>query len=77
MTAKELFLEAMRRTDAGDLDGFIALQGPDGTWVTPNAELQGHAALREWLGVWMAQRLTGAERATLLDAAALVLRLAT
>jgi len=32
---------------------------------------------REWLGERMAQRLTGAERATLLDAAALMLRLAT
>jgi ketosteroid isomerase-like protein len=54
MTAKELFLEAMRRTDAGDLDGFVALQAPDCTWVTPNAELHGRDELRPWLGVWIA-----------------------
>jgi hypothetical protein len=27
MTAKELFLEAMRRTDAGEHEGFLALPG--------------------------------------------------
>ena len=37
MTAKELLLEAMRRSDAGELDGFVALQAPDCTWITPAA----------------------------------------
>jgi ketosteroid isomerase-like protein len=53
MTAKQLFLEAIRRSDAGDIDGFIALHGPDSTWVTPNAELHGHDELRGWLDVWV------------------------
>ena len=53
MTAKELFLEAMRRSDAGDLDGFIELQAPDCTWVTPNGEVHGHEELRDWLSVWL------------------------
>src|SRR4051812_10014248 len=48
MTAKELFVEAMRRTDAGDEDGFIALQAPDCIWITPNAEVPGHAEWRGW-----------------------------
>jgi|SRR4051794_11292297 hypothetical protein len=54
MTAKELFLEAIRRTDAGDIEGFVALHAPDCTWVTPNAELHGRDALREWLAPWVA-----------------------
>ena len=53
MTAKELFIEAMRRTDEDDIDGFIALQAPDTTWVTPNGEVHGHAELREWLAPWL------------------------
>jgi hypothetical protein len=53
MTAKELFVEAMRRTDAGDIDGFIALQAPDATWVTPSGEVHGHDELRDWLRVWL------------------------
>lgn len=54
MTAKELFLEAMRRTDAGDEDGFLALQAPDATWITPDAELHGHDEIRGWLAPWWA-----------------------
>jgi hypothetical protein len=54
MTAKEIFVEAMRRTDAGDIDGFVALQAPDCTWITPNAELHGRDELRAWLGPWVA-----------------------
>jgi ketosteroid isomerase-like protein len=54
MTAKELLLEAMRRSDAGDLDGFVELQGPDCTWITPNAQLQGRDELRGWLTPWLA-----------------------
>jgi hypothetical protein len=53
MTAKELFLEAMRRTDAGEIDGFVELQGPDCTWITPNAELHGREELRGWLTPWL------------------------
>jgi hypothetical protein len=54
MTAKELFLEAMRRSDAGDIDGFVELQGPDCTWITPSAELHGREELRGWLAPWLA-----------------------
>jgi len=54
MTATELFLEAMRRSDAGELDGFVALQAPDCTWSTPSGELHGRDELREYLGVWLA-----------------------
>src|SRR4051794_4206688 len=54
MTAKELFLEAMRRTDAGDIDGFVALQAPDCVWRTPDGEVHGHEELRAWLGTWVA-----------------------
>jgi ketosteroid isomerase-like protein len=54
MTAKELFVEAMRRTDAGDIDGFVALHAPDCTWITPSAELHGHDELRGWLAPWLA-----------------------
>jgi SnoaL-like protein len=54
MTAKELFIEAMRRSDAGELDGFVELQGPDCAWITPNARLHGRDELRGWLAPWLA-----------------------
>src|SRR4051794_16050905 len=54
MTAKELFLEAMRRTDASDIDGFVALQAPDCVWRTPNGELRGRDELRGWRAPWIA-----------------------
>ena len=46
MTAKEIFYEAMRRTDAGDQDGFLAMFADDCHWVVPGAEfaLPGGAA---------------------------------
>jgi hypothetical protein len=53
MSVKELFVEAMRRTDAGDIDGFIAMQAPDCAWITPNGELHGHDELRAWLSPWL------------------------
>ena len=49
MTMKELFIEAMRRTDAADYDGFLALQADGATWIVPGAELHGKAELRPWL----------------------------
>jgi ketosteroid isomerase-like protein len=49
MTPKELYLEAMRRSDAGDHEGFLALQAPDAHWVVPGAEIHGHEELRGWL----------------------------
>jgi ketosteroid isomerase-like protein len=49
MSAKDLYLEAIRRTDAGDQEGFLALQAPDAQWVVPGAELRGHEELRGWL----------------------------
>jgi ketosteroid isomerase-like protein len=49
MTAKEQYLEAMRRTDARDIEGFLDLQGDDVTWRVPGAELHGRDELRGWL----------------------------
>jgi uncharacterized protein (TIGR02246 family) len=49
MSAKELFLEAMRRTDAGDHEGFLALQAPDASWVVPGGAPHGHEELRAWM----------------------------
>ena len=54
MTAKELFVEAMRRSDAGEIDGFIELQAPDCTWITPSGEVHGRDGLRAWLEPWLA-----------------------
>jgi hypothetical protein len=53
MTAQELFLEAMRLNDAGDLDAFIAFQAPDATWHTPSGDVHGHDELRAWLSPWI------------------------
>jgi ketosteroid isomerase-like protein len=53
MTMKELFVEAMRRTDAEDYEGFLALQHEDAIWTVPGAELHGPAEYRSWLeGFW-------------------------
>jgi hypothetical protein len=54
MTVKELFLEGMRRNDAGDLDAFIDMMAPDCTWSTPNGQLTGRDELRGWLAPWIA-----------------------
>jgi hypothetical protein len=53
MTARELFLEAMRLNDAGDLDAFMAFQAPDTTWHTPSGVVKGHDELRAWLQPWI------------------------
>ncbi|HET7171910.1 MAG TPA: nuclear transport factor 2 family protein [Gaiellales bacterium] len=49
MTAKELYFEAMRRTDSGDQEGFLALVADDGHWRVPGAELRGKEQLRQWI----------------------------
>ena len=49
MTAKELYLEAMRRADAGEREGFIDLFTDDCNYVVPGAEVRGKQQLREWL----------------------------
>ncbi|MEA2469930.1 MAG: hypothetical protein QOE38_929 [Thermoleophilaceae bacterium] len=49
MTAKELFLEAMRRTDAGNHEGFLALQADDAEWRVPGAEVNGKEELLGWM----------------------------
>lgn len=71
MTAKELFVEALRRSDAGEIDGFVAMHAPDCTWITPNGELHGHDELRAWLAPWLAgfptQRRHHLERVVELD----------
>jgi ketosteroid isomerase-like protein len=49
MTPTELFLEAMRRNDGGDHEGFLAMQAPDAVWMVPGAELRGIDEIRGWL----------------------------
>ena len=49
MTPKEMFLEAMRRNDAGDHEAFLAMQADDAVWRVPGAELHGKEELRGWL----------------------------
>jgi predicted ester cyclase len=55
MTTKQLFLESMRRTDAREHDGYLALQAADCEWVVPVAELCGREQVQEWLrAFWQA-----------------------
>jgi uncharacterized protein (TIGR02246 family) len=49
MTAKEIFTEAMRRTDSGDQEGFLELFADDCHWVVPGAEFTTRDELRGWL----------------------------
>jgi ketosteroid isomerase-like protein len=49
MSAKELFMEAMRRTDARDHEGFLAMQADDAVWEVPGAQLRGKQEMRGWL----------------------------
>jgi ketosteroid isomerase-like protein len=49
MTAKEMYLEAMRLNDSGDHEGFLALQADDAEWHVPGAEIHGKEELRGWL----------------------------
>jgi predicted ester cyclase len=46
----ELTREALRRNDANDVDGFVALQAPDCEWQTPDGTLHGREAVREYVG---------------------------
>ena len=48
MTPKELFLEAMRRQDSGDHEGFLELQAVDCEWAVPGAQFNGRDAVRDW-----------------------------
>ena len=48
MTATEIFYEAMRRTDSGDQDGFLAMFADDCHWIVPGAEFL-QEELRGWL----------------------------
>jgi ketosteroid isomerase-like protein len=49
MTAKELFYEAMRRTDSGDREGFLECFTADVNWLVPGAELDGIEQVRGWV----------------------------
>jgi predicted ester cyclase len=49
MTAKDFYLEAMRRNDGGDHEGFLALQADDAEWIVPGATLSGKEEIRGWL----------------------------
>jgi ketosteroid isomerase-like protein len=50
MTATDLYLEAMRRSDAHDVDAFVALQAPDAAWTVPGARFEGREAIAGWIG---------------------------
>jgi uncharacterized protein (TIGR02246 family) len=41
--------EALRRRDAGDLDGFLELLHPDCTWNAPGAKLRGRDEIRAYV----------------------------
>src|SRR5204863_118537 len=49
MTAKELFYEAMRRTDSGDQKGFLECFTADVNWLVPGAQLDGIEQVRGWV----------------------------
>ena len=69
MTMKELFVEAMRRTDARDHEGFLAMQHDDATWGVPGARLQGKDQLRPWLELfWQGFSSYGHDLARLYEA---------
>jgi predicted ester cyclase len=42
----------LRRIDAADVDGFVALMAPDCEWVTPDGPLHGRDAIREYVAVF-------------------------
>jgi predicted ester cyclase len=46
----ELTREALRRNDANDIDGFVAMQAAGTEWVTPDGPLHGRDAVREYVG---------------------------
>jgi predicted ester cyclase len=46
----DLTKEALRRNDANDLDGFLAMQAADCEWMTPDGPLRGRDAVREYVG---------------------------
>src|SRR3954471_14178160 len=52
MTATELYIEAMRRTDAHDYEGFLAMQAPDCEWQMPDGHLHGREAVRDRMRVF-------------------------
>jgi hypothetical protein len=55
MSFKELYIEAMRRTDAREHEGFLALQADDAVWQVPGATLHGKDEFRGWLQpFWLA-----------------------
>jgi ketosteroid isomerase-like protein len=49
MSVKQLYLEAMRRTDAREHDAFLAMQADDAVWQVPGATLRGKDEFRGWL----------------------------
>jgi predicted ester cyclase len=46
----KLVEEGFRRSDANDLDGFVAMQAADCEWSTPDGSLHGRDAVREYVG---------------------------
>jgi ketosteroid isomerase-like protein len=49
MSVTELYLEAMRRTDARDHAGFLAMHADDAVWQVGGATLRGRDEIRGWL----------------------------
>jgi predicted ester cyclase len=52
--ALDFLREGLRRNDANDLDGFVALMAADVEWLTPDGALHGADAVREYVGVFRA-----------------------
>jgi ketosteroid isomerase-like protein len=49
MPLKDLYLEAMRRTDAREHEEFLAMQADDAVWRTGGATMRGKEEIRGWL----------------------------
>ena len=50
--ALDFLREGLRRNDANDIDGFVALMAADVEWLTPDGSLHGPDAVREYVGVF-------------------------
>jgi hypothetical protein len=49
MSVKQLYLEAMRRTDAREHEEFLAMQADDAVWRVPGVTARGRDEIRAWL----------------------------
>lgn len=56
--------EAIRRYNAGDIDGFAAMHAPDAVLVTPRATVHGRAAIAEY---WKRERVAYPDHVLTID----------